>query len=105
MWTDSNHTPAHPTTKIEFFLPGQFGPSRAYVGHLEGWDVPDAEAVFPIGTVVQLVPSASQAAAGLCSLPASHWNDPKSQALDVRNMPMHLLLGICMHTCPNYLRR
>lgn len=86
-------------------MPGQFGPSRAYVGQLEGWDVPDAEAVFPISTVVQLVPSASQAAAGLCSLPASHWNDPKSQALDVRNMPMHLLLGICMHTCPNYLRR
>lgn len=105
VWTVSNHIPAHPTTKVKFFLPAQFGPSHAYVGQRESWAVPNAEAVFLISTVVQLVPSASQAAAGPCSLPASHWNGPKSQALDVRNMPMHLLLGICMHTYPNCLCR
>ena len=58
-------------TKVEFFLPAQFGPSHAYIGQLKGWAVPNAEAVFLVSTVVQLVPSAFQAAAGPCSLPAS----------------------------------
>lgn len=105
VWTVSSHIPAHPVTKVEFFLPAQFGPSCTHVGQLEGWAVSNAGAVFLVNTVVQLVPSASRAAGVPCSLPASHWNSPKSQALGVSDTPMHLLLDICTHTCSNGLCR